>query len=417
MVTSVRAGYPGAADALHRLERCLSRNPISQRFLAFESAVGLAARLSLDTTTVIPGRQTEIGPLQRIGHRADLEAMECRRHRVALPEVRITVFRDVVAIGGSEMLMTCSESLVYDELATGDQSRYGGKAYGIIPTQPFGSYLPACHDGHVIVRYYPADEEYLPRAIHLCKDHSTNYFHWLLECLPRAILALKDPKFDGYPLLVDAGLPAQCMEALKAVSGTREIVLAKRRTALRVGELVFPDALSVTHDNYGFPVAANDFVIAPEAVGLIRTRFLPKPVTSTGRRLYISRQNAQYRRLLNEAQIQARLLANGFEIVRPETLSFAQQLELFSGASAIVGPTGAGMTNMVFAPQGCRIIVLAGETKRANHFVFGQFDKLLDAEMIYVTGAATRPRQLHSDYRIELTDLDEALTQLGLCAG
>lgn len=416
MTLSVRGGWFPAAVALHKLDQVLSRSPIEQLFIPFCSVASEAARMAAEQRTVLSSRVTTIGPLRRLGRSLHADAIEDRQHSAVLPEVGITVFRDVAVIGGSEMLLTSSGSLVYDELATGDPNRYGGKAYGIIPTQSFGSYLPACRDGRVVVRYHPDDQAYLPRAIHLCKDHSSNYYHWLLECLPRAILALEDPRFAGYPLLVDAGLPEQCLEALRTVSGTREIVPVRRRTALRVGELIFPGGLSVTHDNYGFPVAANDFVIAPEAVGLVRSRLLPKARASTGRRLYISRRGAQYRRLLNEEHIEARLLAAGFEVVRPGTLSFAQQLELFSGASAIVGPTGAGMTNIVFAPPACRIIVLAGETNRANHFVFGQFDRLLDAEMIYVTGTATRPRQLHSDYRIDLSDLDQALAQLGLSA-
>ena len=59
---------------------------------------------------------------------------------------------------------------------------------------------------------------------------------------------------------------------------------------------------------------------------------------------------------LNEVELERALAARGFAIVRPERLSPAQQIALASQARVIVGPTGAGMANALFAEPGALVV-------------------------------------------------------------
>ncbi|MES1926951.1 hypothetical protein T31B1_16570 [Salinisphaera sp. T31B1] len=70
------------------------------------------------------------------------------------------------------------------------------------------------------------------------------------------------------------------------------------------------------------------------------------------RRVYIARDGASYRQLANEEQVQALILERGFEIVRLEQLSFLEQVQLMVETQLLVGPHGAGFSNMVFMPEG-----------------------------------------------------------------
>jgi capsular polysaccharide biosynthesis protein len=81
---------------------------------------------------------------------------------------------------------------------------------------------------------------------------------------------------------------------------------------------------------------------------------LPRP----GLKLYLSRAGTTRRRLSNEAAVAAALRPLGFEVVRPETMSVRDQVALFAQASHIVGPSGAALTNMIYAPAGARVVVL-----------------------------------------------------------
>lgn len=409
----MRSGYPRLALALLRMEQSLSRRPRMQRLMKLSSVGQGAADLSALSKPIYPARSVQLGPVRRHGNYVDVAGIEQYEHMVMLPTLGIMQFHDIEVIGGTEMLCTSTDRLLYDELAIGNPDRYGCKAFGIIPAQVFGLHLPACYEGRVLISHYVPGNP-IPRAIHLCKDHSTNYFHWLFECLPRAIVALEQPEYAGWPLLVDAGLPAQNLQVLQRLSGEREIIRIGHRETCRVGELVFPGVFSFTHDNYDRRVRPEDLVIAPEAVQLLRERLLPRASSAVGRKLYIARDRASYRRMLNERQVQAALRAQGFDIVRPEDLSFGEQLELFSAASVIVGPTGAGLSNMAFAPPNCRVIVLAGETRDANFFIFGQLGRLLGHQLQYVTGEAKKPWLLHSDYHIDLQQLGDVLAADGL---
>lgn len=74
------------------------------------------------------------------------------------------------------------------------------------------------------------------------------------------------------------------------------------------------------------------------------------------RRLYLSRAGTDRRRITNEAALVAMLTTLGFEVVKPETLGVRAQIELFADASHIVSPSGAALTNMIFAPPGTQVV-------------------------------------------------------------
>lgn len=411
----MRSGYRHLAIAAMHILRMLFRLQMRLRVMRVVSVVQAVSMLSARSKAIYPARSMSLRAVQRNGT-GSFASKDIVRHEysVTLPAVDILVFQNVEVVGGSEMLCAQDNYLIYDELAIGNPERYGTKAFGIVPAQAFGLHLPAFYKGQVLIVHSTRKRAPLAKAIHLCKDHSPNYFHWLFECMPRAIVALDQPEFAGWPLLVDAGLPTQCLAALQLLSGTREIISIGRAEVCNVSELVFPGAFSFMHDYYGRDILAQDLVISPEAVSLLRERLLPMAPVRRGRRLYVARDQAHYRRMLNEQQIQAKLSAQGFEIVRPERLSFVEQLEMFSGAEAIIGPTGAGMANMVFAAPTCKVIVLAGETYGANYLIFGQLGQLLGQELIYVTGEACKPWVMHSDYSIDISRLGDVLDNFGL---
>jgi len=407
----VRWGWPRLGS---RLMLVLGQ-PVSTnrpRLMILMSVAEGAVQLSAKVRSVIPARPLALLPIRRAGTYVDGENIDRQVHQVFLPAVGITEFCDIQIIGGSEMLCTEAGTLLYDEMALGDPDRYGCKAFGIIPAQGFCRHLPACKNGRVLISHHYPEKAPIARGIHLCKDHSGNYFHWLFECLPRAIMAMARAEYAGFPLLVDAHLPEQNLQALEQISAGREIIRIGHRDLHRVGELVFPGVFSFMRDNYGSDVSPGDLLIAPEAVSLLRQTYVPNLVTSGNRKLFVARDGAQYRRLLNEKQLQKAMGALGFEIVRPEGLSFAQQVELFSAASVIIGPTGAGLSNMAFAPEGCKVIVLAGATRGANTFIFGQLGQLLKHGLVYLTGPARHSGKLHSDYTIDLDELRELLTEM-----
>lgn len=77
------------------------------------------------------------------------------------------------------------------------------------------------------------------------------------------------------------------------------------------------------------------------------------------RRVFISRARAGRRRLLNEAEVWPLLEGEGFERVFMEDMEFRRQVALMQETAVVVAPHGAGLTNMMFCPEGATIVEIA----------------------------------------------------------
>jgi hypothetical protein len=177
----------------------------------------------------------------------------------------------------------------------------------------------------------------------ICSDSYTGYYHWLSEVLPR-LIALDGLTIDT-KVIVQSNLAAWQTESLAMLGIESDQLLSLDREYLQLDILYFPSYVGEP----GNPHA--------KAIHWLREKLLPEPRSrQTTRRLYITRRLAARRRVANEAEIEPILRDNGFEVVEAETLSFREQINLFSEAEAVVGLHGAGLTNTIFADSGCKIL-------------------------------------------------------------
>ena len=110
-----------------------------------------------------------------------------------------------------------------------------------------------------------------------------------------------------------------------------------------------------------YATSMEHFLHAPHALlarGRARLSESAGPSPIRAERVYLSRRSHAHpmRIMLNEVELERALAARGFAIVRPEKLTPAQQIALARQARVIVGPTGAGMANALFAQAGARIV-------------------------------------------------------------
>jgi tetratricopeptide (TPR) repeat protein len=91
------------------------------------------------------------------------------------------------------------------------------------------------------------------------------------------------------------------------------------------------------------------------AVEFLRRTLAPKR-QGKACRLYVSRNDASVRRVLNEAEVVALLSRYDFEVIVPGRLPFEEQVAAFARASHVVGPHGAGMTNIVVSQPGTHVL-------------------------------------------------------------
>ena len=83
-------------------------------------------------------------------------------------------------------------------------------------------------------------------------------------------------------------------------------------------------------------------------------------------KIYVSRQNSNYRNLINEGDIIDELKSKDFKIIDPNNISIIDQIKLFSSAEVIISPTGSALTNIIFAPKDAQVIEIT--PKYSNNY-------------------------------------------------
>lgn len=297
--------------------------------------------------------------------------------QVTYPECYVAQLADVEVIGTENLVLADRRSAVLYDSAL----RYGDDRVDIAA----GIVRHRCGNDVLLAQVRNAGR--LPCAIHLLGRGTSNYYHWLLEYLPRLQALEAQTQYADWPLLVDASLHPNLIAALERLCPDRRIEMIDPGVAYSVDQLIVlgPRVWMPIDYRHGATVLPDDILFAPEALSYLRGRLgTTTRGEQAGRRLYLRRGAASYRRLVNEAAIEAIFIEQGFEVVRPETLSLDEQIALFSQAEAIAGPTGAAMTNMVFAPPGCQVMVLY--YPNVPFFYFSSLAAALGHELIYLLG-------------------------------
>lgn len=182
------------------------------------------------------------------------------------------------------------------------------------------------------------------QAVWVTDDWSSGYFHWLSDALPKIIVARAE--IEEYGLL----LPAH-VKNLSFVGETLSI--------LGIGNFRYvPPGETVRVDKLHLPVhtrISGDFneSLMREIRQLFRSSVVSKGET---RRIYVSRRKANKRRIMNERDILGMLSQFGFAVVETEDLSFREQVDLFSGCEYFISIHGAGLMNMLFMPEGGKVL-------------------------------------------------------------
>jgi hypothetical protein len=183
---------------------------------------------------------------------------------------------------------------------------------------------------------------------------SQYYYHWIADALPR-FLALKEMDFDGVVLL-PRGVADYMVESLAmiGVDETKYTFLEmEKRCKYQFSQLIYSQKRSVRNSTN------------PHALDQLHSSLLPptpsKPESSTKARIYIPRNKAKTRKIVNEEELIGRLSILGFAPVYCETLTMEEKRELFSSAEFVVSSHGSGLTNILFCNPGAHVIEIVPE--------------------------------------------------------
>jgi capsular polysaccharide biosynthesis protein len=228
-------------------------------------------------------------------------------------------------------------------------------------------------------------------------------------------------EFAGLPLLVDDGLHPNIMSSIEMINRNRRPVIRVRRwQPVHAGRLITVSAPG--YEPY-VPIGIKSIDPLPyvnlfSRVALQMLRASVAEAYGNGlspgpRRIYLARsaQSNNLRQIENAGAIEDILQNQGIPLVMPESMTFAEQVAVCLEAELIVAPVGAALANMIFAPPGCRVVVLAPYYVGASYFYYANLAGVLGHKLTYLLGpqigAMRHPRQ--RSYRIDVDDLRAAL--------
>lgn len=209
--------------------------------------------------------------------------------------------------------------------------------------------------GHSVRYKYPCTK--LKNAIFIGGSGAYNWYHFVIEILPKALLAQMLPAaYADYPLVV----PEECRsipsfaEVLAIFAGGRETTYLPKGKYLQVEELIAFDEVSTGPDNVkvGFWPEVGDYSQHDDFmrtyVDALRAALLPDhhAQANNAKRIFLIRPGV--RRNYNQDALVEIATKYGFEPHDPSGLSLAAQAQLFASAEMIVGPSGAAWVGMAF---------------------------------------------------------------------
>jgi hypothetical protein len=209
----------------------------------------------------------------------------------------------------------------------------------------------------------------IEEAIDLTGRTSGNYWHFMLEILPRLVGRLSQTNFIGIPLLVNADAPISCQDALRRMLPTSQIIAIKSDAWISVGKLHSPLYLTKALDS-GKLYPEAKFTWDPEAylpaLNLIRAWGVPYQDRSSKRSKIFVTRNSSYRNIEGAELLEAYLRGLGFTIIDPSQLSFSEQILEFGNASLVVGFGGAVWANLLFVRPDTKVVSIISRASAPN---------------------------------------------------
>jgi capsular polysaccharide biosynthesis protein len=315
---------------------------------------------------------------------------------------------DNVRIQDGGTLLADGSFVVYENSADPRRDFVSGQQYTV-----FGS---RSHPDQALVRLKPAAADGVDEAILLSGRNDANWFHWLIEYLPR-VLQVPESIPPTVPLLLSTRTPASGRAALETLTSRPVLTLDPALLhSVRRLHVVAP------------PVQVFDTTRVPWRDGL---SFNPAPLLAmreawglgassdpAGAKIFLSR-TSRHRGLTNEHHLAAIAHKHGLTVRDPGGMPFEAQLDLFSHASLVVGASGAVMANYLMMSPGSRVLALTSTALR-DFVLPAAIAELAGVEFTYVSGPTERPLSafptrndwLQSDFSVDAKSFEAALVEV-----
>ena len=181
-----------------------------------------------------------------------------------------------------------------------------------------------------------------------------NYYHWMVMFLGRIRQEFVDSDiFQQAPappvLLFPNFMNEMHQQTATAIAQHYKLPFMSIRQdiSIRVNRLIYPIPF---RSGFLKPECA-----VKQSFEIIKQKFISND-PHFPRFIYISRRDTNNRKMVNEETVENFLESRGFQIIFLTGMSIAEQINHFAHAEKIIGPHGAGLTNIGFCQPGTKLL-------------------------------------------------------------
>lgn len=244
---------------------------------------------------------------------------------------------------------------------------------------------------------------------------SSNYSHWMTEVLPRIVSFCSNNKYKNVSIIIDDKLHKNIMATLEKVVGRRRVYLLPMNYMVKIDKLYATSVAGYIsyEQRYKYIQASSEGKFNAHAMRLVVS--LLKPLNDkkqTPQRIYL-RRSSGYRNLTNQNEIETLLIKHQFTIVDPSKLSFLEQVNYFSKARVIIGPTGASFVNLIFCNKKVNLAILVNNDKNMIYKYWVNLASIMGIRVNYITGKSKQfSGGIHRDFSVDFNLIDAYLKSI-----
>ncbi len=247
------------------------------------------------------------------------------------------------------------------------------------------------------------------KYILLMSPFMRNYGHFVIELLPKISMIKEIDELDDSKIIIHKyefeSMRNVVFDSLQMMGIKKENILEldSDNHVYILETLLYPSPVTL-HPVWKHPRAI-------ECCEQISRSFLSDN-DNQERRIYVSRGREYKRRPSNEDEIIKILKRHGFQVIYPETMSFQEQVSIFANSDIIAGILGAAMTNIVFSPQGSKVLILSPNLTYGPFF--WDLASLKNHEYYAIHGNVTNATRNYkvAEFHIDITEFQKVLEKM-----
>lgn len=339
------------------------------------------------------------------------EETSSRENRtVELPPIACFKLRDITVYSGGQVIKD-DKLIVYEKSAHPIERKFIAGLYDKV----YG--LPASGTAYCVFEH--DDEIEIESATLFYSRCPTNYFHWMIEYLPK-IKTILDLGLASAPMLVPLDLYDQQREAVDYLAKRfgLQIKLVGPNCRIKVREIFIPSPVTFHPDDPEVPYWMGGGLYE-EYIYFLRDNIISEMGLTTedfpDKKIFLGR-SVTLRNISNIKAIENLVKQEGFEIIFPENLTLRQQAETMSKSKVVVSPGGSALTNVIFMRPGATLISLVSDHNK-YYSIYSNLAQICGVNYIQLTGPSTVTRQqagsslsyMHASYTINLEKLKRGI--------